>query len=62
MPIDAQIGGVKRNQQASGESMSTNDQSIPSPNTGGNDMQVRTQILKGWTPQEAREQFEGELT
>jgi len=42
--------------------MSTNDQSIPSPNTGGNDMQVRTQILKGWTPQEAREQFEGELT
>ena len=28
----------------------------------GNDMQTRTQILKGFTPQEALEQYEGELT
>ena len=28
----------------------------------GNDMQTRTQILKGLTPQEALEQYEGELT
>ena len=57
------VGGVKRNQQTSGESMSTNDQSNPSPNMpGGNDMRTRTQILKGLTPQEALEQYEGELT
>ena len=43
------VGTVKRNQQPSGESMSTNDQSNPSPNMPGNDMQTRTQILKGLT-------------
>lgn len=45
--------------------MSTNDQSNPSPNqvgATGNLMQVRTQILKGLTPQEALDQYEGELT
>lgn len=42
--------------------MSTNDQSNPSPNMAGNDMQTRTQILKGLTPQEALEQYKGELT
>ena len=45
--------------------MSTNDQSNPSPNTllgAANNMQVRTQILKGLTAREAMEQYEGELT
>ena len=44
--------------------MSTNDQSNPSPNdpANGNHMQTRTQILQGLTPQEAMEQYEGELT
>ena len=44
--------------------MSTNDQSNPSPNdpASGNHMQTRTQILQGLTPQEAMEQYDGELT
>ena len=49
----------------SGGSLSTNDQSNPSPNIGlpGTSVEKeRTQILKGLTPIEALEQYEGELT
>lgn len=60
--LSTYVGGAKRNQQTSGESMSTNDQSNPSPNMPGNDMQTRNQILKGLTSQEALEQYDGELT
>ena len=46
---------AKRSGPTSGESMSTNDQSNPSPNmpaaaSTSNNMQVRTQILQGMTP------------
>ena len=62
----AYFGVAKRSKPTSGESMSTNDQSNPSPNmpasTTSNNMQVRTQILQGKTPQEALEEYDGELT
>lgn len=54
------FGGV--NNKNSKGSLSTNDQSNPSPNITGLNQQERNQILKGMTPIEALEQYEGELT
>ena len=45
IPTTLQFVLDKRSKQTSGESMSTNDQSNPSPNTPNDGMQVRTQIL-----------------
>lgn len=50
------------NNKNSKGSLSTNDQSNPSPNITGLNQQERNQILKGMTPIEALEQYEGELT